>query len=122
MKIALTCQNCRTLSAHAGRCRNFLVTDGVNWWPVALETGQVLRDSVGDEDWSLHPLDGIDVLMTAGAGTGLVQGLARRGIRTVISAQPQPADALAEWLAAGQRDPVDGGGESTGSGGRHCRF
>ena len=121
MHIALTCQNRRTLSAHAGRCRHFLLADGERFRSVELDISQTLRESVQGGDWSSHPLAGIDVLITAGVGAGLVQGLARHGIRTVISAQSLPASALAEWLA----DPhgrAAGHPESIGGGGSHCHF
>lgn len=77
--IALTTQNRRTITNHAGRCRRFAlarVIDGMVQQPVELvelEIEQTLRQGAKDLPAALQ---GIEVLITAGAGQGMVQNLA----------------------------------------------
>ncbi len=112
MKIALTSQNRRDLTAHAGRCRHFVVYDThspqlpVQWLQLPLAGTLHEADPVAD-----HPLAGIDVLITAGAVDCLRQRLARAGIRLVISGQPTPDMALADYLANPAAQPLDTHGD-----------
>ena len=96
MKIALTSQNRRDLTAHAGRCRHFVVYDThspqlpVQWLQLPLAGTLHEADPVAD-----HPLAGIDVLITAGAGDCLRQRLARAGIRLAIATTTSPVNIAA---------------------------
>jgi len=91
MKIAITSQNRKKITGHAGRCRNF--------WIFEIEEGSIcdrqllelpkeqsFHDSHG---LSTHPLDDVDVLLTAGMGTGLSKRLQRKGIKAVITTQTE---------------------------------
>lgn len=100
MKIALTTQNRRSITAHAGMCRKFLVFE--------LAGEQVLGSHLLELDASQsfhaaqtgpHPLDDIDVLISGGMGQGLHDKLARRGIRAVVTRETDPQRALEQWLA-----------------------
>jgi predicted Fe-Mo cluster-binding NifX family protein len=100
VKIAVTSQNRRTITEHAGKCRKF--------WIYAIEQGQV----VGKELLELpieqsfhessphepHPLDVVQVLMTAGMGAGLQRRLAAKGITALMTAETDPDQAVAAYL------------------------
>ena len=111
--IACTTQNRRHITAHAGRCRHFLirhVNAGVvsDWEGRSLGKDETLCTG-GD---ALPPaLQDIDILVTAGAGPGLRARLARHGVQVVITDILLPDQALAAWMAgtlcATPADPVD---------------
>ena len=102
--IALTTQNRRTITNHAGRCRRFAlarVIDGMVQQPVELvelEIEQTLRQGAKDLPAALQ---GIEVLITAGAGHGMVQNLATHGVQVCVTGLQDPMEALQTW-ARGQ--------------------
>ena len=102
VRIAVTSQNRKTVTEHAGQCRKF--------WIYETRGGQVLGKTLLElpREASFHaspagvehPLDDIDVLITAGIGDGLRQRLARRGIQAVVvGADLDPDAAVASLLA-----------------------
>ncbi|MEW6676375.1 MAG: NifB/NifX family molybdenum-iron cluster-binding protein [Pseudomonadota bacterium] len=100
MKIAVTSQNRKTVTGHAGKCRKFWVYDvdhaearSRNLLELGLD--QTFHASHGE---GAHPLDGINVLITAGLGTGLQQRLKRKGILAVATPETDPDRAVAAWL------------------------
>ena len=102
--IALTTQNRRTITNHAGRCRRFAlarVIDGMVQQPVELvelEIEQTLRQGAKDLPAALQ---GIEVLITAGAGQGMVQNLATHGVQVCITGLQDPMEALRTSLDHG---------------------
>lgn len=101
MKIAVTSQNRREVTEHAGRCRNFRlyeVRDGdiVGCELLELEREQSFHDSPHE---GAHPLDDVDLLITGGMGEGLRLRLARRGIAALVTSEPDPERAVRAWLA-----------------------
>ena len=46
-----------------------------------------------------HPLDGVDVLIAGGMGSGLQARLARKGIEAVVTPEKDPDRAVSLWLA-----------------------
>lgn len=102
LRIAVTCQNRKTVTEHAGKCRKFWCyeTRGgqvVSKTLLELPIEQVLHASVSDE---AHPLNDIDVLVTASIGDGLRQRLNARGIETIVTEETDP-DAVVEMLIKG---------------------
>ncbi len=94
--VALTTQNRKTITGHAGMCRNFMVfkLDGPEVTlqrMVELEREQTFHELTDDMS---HPLDGIDLLISGGMGAGLQQKLARRGIESLITSETDPLRAL----------------------------
>lgn len=100
MKIAVTSQNRRAVTEHAGRCRKFWIfTVQDN----AIADKQLLElpreqsfheSSVHDP----HPLDDIDVLITAGMGSGMVRRLARKNIKGLVTTESDPETAVSLYL------------------------
>ena len=109
--IALTAQNRRSITPHAGMCRNFLLfeVDGAaisGPRVIELEREQSLHEMV---DGQAHPLDGIDALISGGMGTGLQQKLARRGVQSFVTSETDPARAV-ELFSRGELPILPAGG------------
>lgn len=100
MKIAVTSQNRKTITGHAGRCRNFWIfkVDGLTVQArslLELPIEQSFHETPGDGP---HPLDEIDVLISGGMGDNLHTRLKRRGIDTLITPETDPAQAVTAYL------------------------
>ena len=100
MKIAITSQNRRTITEHAGKCRKFWVYD--------IEQGQVMGKTLLElpVEQSLHesspheshPLDAVQVLITGGMGPGLQRRLATKGITALMTVETDPDQAVIAYL------------------------
>ena len=101
LQIAVTSQNRKTVTEHAGKCRKFWIYD-VKQGQV---TGKTLLELPIEQSFhesspgQAHPLDAVHVLITAGIGSGLQQRLSQRGIRSVVTSQENPDQAVAVYLA-----------------------
>lgn len=129
--IALTCQNRRDITEHAGRCRNFLI--------YTVEGPQISEPRLLElpVEGSLHhlpadgphPLDGVDLLISASMGQGLRAKLGQRGIRTLLTRERNPLTAVQRYLqgrlpdeAAPEDEHVhDKEHAHTGGGCGHCQ-
>ncbi|AGA89554.1 hypothetical protein Thimo_0715 [Thioflavicoccus mobilis 8321] len=108
MRIAVSSQNLRTITAHAGKTRRFLIfeVDGAGTprevEQLELPNGMALHDYHGPD----HPLftSGLDAVVTGSAGSNFVQRLARAGIRVHATSETDPLAAL-RALAAGEPLP-----------------
>ncbi|MCK6391085.1 MAG: NifB/NifX family molybdenum-iron cluster-binding protein [Azonexus sp.] len=99
--IAVTSQNRRHITGHAGKCRKF--------WLYEIDGGRVCNKrllelppgaSLHDQRHALAPaLADIDVLICGGMGGNLYERLMLRGIRPVITIEQQPDDAVRALLA-----------------------
>lgn len=101
MKIAVTSQNRRTVTEHAGRCRKFWVftiddSAIVDRQLLELPKEQSFHDS---SPHAPHPLDDIDVLISGGMGQGLVSRLERRGIKGLVTSEDDPESAVSLYLS-----------------------
>ncbi len=100
MKIVVTSQNRKTVTGHAGKCRKFWIYDVSNGNVndkrlLELPIEQTFHESHGA---GRHPLDDINVLITAGMGDGLQRRLKQMGIMAVATAETDPERAVADWL------------------------
>lgn len=98
--IALTCQNRREITEHAGQCRNFLVyrVEGQEIGPprlLELPPENSLHHLSGDAP---HALDGVDLLISASMGDGLRHKLAQRGVHTLLTSERNPLHAVQRYL------------------------
>ncbi len=104
MKIAVTSQNFRTITGHAGKARRFLVFDldqqggGGEVDRIDLPMGMAFHDFKGDGP---HPIDRVEVVVTAGCGDAFFERMERRGIRVVATAANDPLSA-AQAVARGE--------------------
>lgn len=100
MKIAITSQNRREITEHAGRCRKFWVYDVEN----GHTTGKTLLELPKEQAFhesdphQPHPLDDISVLISGGMGQGMVRRLAAKGIVGIVTAEKDPDAAISAWL------------------------
>ncbi len=118
--VAFTTQNRRTITGHAGMCRNFMrfrLAEGAisHLPPLALSMEQRLREAPGAAP---HPLDGVDLLITGGMGAGLREKLTRRGIASLVTAESDPLRALALLAQGKLTDAALQTGEHPGA--HHC--
>ncbi|MGE5152912.1 MAG: NifB/NifX family molybdenum-iron cluster-binding protein [Bdellovibrio bacteriovorus] len=98
MRIAVTSQNFKTITGHAGKTRRFLVyeTDGASAprevQRLDLPMGMALHDYHGDD----HPLYdlGLNALVTQGAGQGFRARMARYGIEVHATSESDPLTAV----------------------------
>ncbi|MBX3516224.1 MAG: nitrogen fixation protein [Rhodospirillales bacterium] len=102
MKFAVTSQNFRTVTPHAGRARRFLVFEAEE----GAEPKEVDRLDLAKElamhDWhgtGAHPLDAVDVLIAGSFGEGFGQRMASRGIVAVRTDKTDPFEAVKDYLA-----------------------
>jgi predicted Fe-Mo cluster-binding NifX family protein len=106
MKIAVTSQNFRTITGHAGKTRRFLVYEDSEQGPQEVARLDLPKELAFHEFHGSgpHPVDGVDVLITAGCGEGFVRRLAGRGIRVVATGESDPLAAV-RLVIAGQPLP-----------------
>ena len=100
MKIAVTSQNRKSITEHAGRCRKFQlfeIEEGriISKKLVELSKKQSFHESSPHE---AHPLDVVDVLISGGMGNGMIRQLGNKGITGVITSQSDPETAVKLYL------------------------
>ncbi len=106
MRIAVASRDGRTVAGHIGKCEDWIVfeaeagTDGGA--PYVLE---VARVSLPKElvfhhykDEGPHPLGDCAAVIGASAGDSFVAKMARRGMVAVLTAEPDPATAVADYV------------------------
>ncbi|HEY8908170.1 MAG TPA: NifB/NifX family molybdenum-iron cluster-binding protein [Rhodoferax sp.] len=104
MKIAVTSQNRKTITEHAGKCRKFWVYNIQNEQVIGkalleLSLEQSFHESAQTADpQATHPLDGTSLLIAASAGRGLQTRLAQKGIQVVVTTETDPDRAVTAWL------------------------
>lgn len=124
MKIAVTSQNLRHVTGHAGMCRNFLLFD-VDEQRQEIKLLPALRLS-GEETFhaaqntATHPLDGVQYLISGGMGQGLVDKLLQRGIQPVLTQEIEPLQALKALLDGTLQPTVEARCEDPGEAHPHA--
>jgi len=102
MKIAVTSQNYRTVTGHAGKTRKFLVYEAAPDGSLE-ETGRIklpkeMSMHAHPHD-APHPLDAMDFLVTSGCGQGFVNKMGARGVRVYVTDTEDPRQAVRELLS-----------------------
>jgi predicted Fe-Mo cluster-binding NifX family protein len=100
MKIAVTSQNFKSVTGHAGKSRRFIIYDvgipcdtpEVVWLDLPMEM------SFHEVSGGKHPLDDMDVILTASAGQGFIAKLAQRGVQVVTCGESDPRKAVRDFL------------------------
>lgn len=100
MQIAISSQNRRRITGHAGKCRNFWIYD--------IERGAVAGKRLielpieqsfhASHDQFAAPLADINVLITGGLGNGLYLRLKRHGILAIVTDETDPDAAVQALL------------------------
>jgi predicted Fe-Mo cluster-binding NifX family protein len=98
MKIAVTSQDFRTVTAHAGKTRRFLVYEiGRGEAPREIERIELPPELTIHEfggGTSAHPLRGMKALITGGAGGGFVRRMESWGVQVAVTDQADPVAAV----------------------------
>jgi predicted Fe-Mo cluster-binding NifX family protein len=100
MKIAITSQNFRTITAHAGKCRRFLIL-GRNDQGELVEIDRLdlpKEMSMHEFKGMEHPLFDSDVLLTASAGQGFIRRLQEHNIQVICTSETDPYAAANAFL------------------------
>ncbi len=108
MKIAVSSQNFRTVTAHAGKARRFIVFDlATPCTPREVERLDLPRELALHEYRGLdHPLFAMDAVITGGAGDGFVRRLGARGIEVVLTGETDPLQAVHDYVAGIVKPPL----------------
>lgn len=106
MRIAVSSQNFRTVTGHAGKARRFLIFEAdAGGAPQEVSRLDLPKEmSLHEHHGEEHPLFTVDAVVTASCGAGFAQRLARHGVLVVTTGEPDPAAAVAA-LAAGRPLP-----------------
>ena len=108
MKIAVSSQNFRTVTAHAGKARRFIVFDlATPCTQREVERLDQPRELALHEYRGLdHPLFAMDAVITGGAGDGFVRRLGARGIEVVLTGETDPLQAVHDYVAGIVKPPL----------------
>lgn len=96
MKIAVTSQNFRSITQHAGKSRRFLIFEqdaatgevrGIARLDLPKEMS--LHEFQGED----HPLFEMDCLITGSAGQGFIQRMTSAGVQVIITSEEDPITA-----------------------------
>jgi predicted Fe-Mo cluster-binding NifX family protein len=126
MKIAVTSQNFRTVTGHAGRARRFLIYDaepGAEPIEVArldLPKELAMHEFHGAGGERPHPTDGVEVILSQGFGDGFARRMAQRGIAVFATEETDPAEAVKAYLASVQASSEALAAPSRGCGHGHA--
>ncbi|MCG6898238.1 MAG: nitrogen fixation protein [Thiocapsa sp.] len=110
MRIAVTSQNFRTITGHAGKTRRFLIYeadahgDAAEVERLDLPREMSLHEYHGED----HPLFELKLsaIVTQGAGQGFVQRMARHGIRVHTTSASDPLHAVTAILGGQPLPPA----------------
>lgn len=97
MKIAVTSQNFRTITPHAGKTRRFLVFEKD---PVSGQARELARldlpktMSMHEFEGVDHPLFEMDYLIAGSGGQGFIRRLADAGVEVVLTSEEDPLSAV----------------------------
>jgi predicted Fe-Mo cluster-binding NifX family protein len=109
MKVGITSQNFRTITGHAGRTRRFIVysADAAGDWKessrIDLPKEMSMHEFRGDD----HPIDELDILITAGCGNGFRNKMAKRGIEVITTSETDPQTAIDKWASGEVLPPAE---------------
>ena len=105
MKVAIATKDFSAVSGHAGQARQWLLYDlsahrSEQLLPapqrIELSKEQVLHVC---EDDGPHPLDGVDLVVTANAGDGFIRHMKHRGAEVLLTGESDPTLAITRILA-----------------------
>lgn len=108
MKIAVTSQNFRTVTGHAGKSRRFLIYDiGTPCSPREVERLDLPREmSFHEFHGDGHPIDGVTAVLTGSAGDGFIARMGQRGIEVVVCGEEDPLQAVRDYIQGTIKPPL----------------
>lgn len=108
MKVAVTSQNFRTVTNHAGRARRYIIFDVADDGTITEVDRLDLAKDYAFAEFSgngPHPVDVADVVISESFGPGFVRRMEARNIIASLTDATEPVDAVRDYLANGQRLP-----------------
>lgn len=103
MRIAVTSQNFKTITGHAGKSRRFIVFEADrSKAPTEVERLDLPQElSIHEYQGEDHPLFtlGLAALVTQGAGQGFMQRMAQHGITVHTTSESDPLRAISRLVA-----------------------
>lgn len=108
MLIAVASHDGRTIAGHIGKCAQWIVFEAAapppsGTVPLVREIERITlpRELVFHhyKDDRPHPLGECTAVIGASAGESFVNKMRRRGIETVLTAEPEPAKAVADFVS-----------------------
>lgn len=101
MKIGVTSQNFRTITAHAGMARRFMIFEAADGQPVEIARLDLPAEMTlhAHPVGVAHPLDEVDILITASAGEGFIHKAADRGVKVILTSETDPLAAVSAVLS-----------------------
>jgi predicted Fe-Mo cluster-binding NifX family protein len=100
-RIAVTSQNFRTITPHAGRTRRFLVYQGASGGTPELVDRLDLPKEQALHDWGNkdgHPVFEMDAVLCGSCGRNFVAKLAKRGVDALPTDETDPEKAVRDYL------------------------
>ncbi len=96
MNIAVTSQNFRTITGHAGKSRRFLVYSSKpeGEWVESDRLDLPKEMSMHEFKGGSHPVDAFDVLITESCGVGFIRKMSMRGVTVLTTSETDPAKAV----------------------------
>lgn len=101
-RFAVTSQNYRTITPHAGKTRRFLIYDaGPDTEPKLVDKLDLPKDQClhawGNKDG--HPIFDVDVVIAGTCGTNFVRKLGNRGVEAIPTPETDPETAIRKYFA-----------------------
>jgi len=109
MQIGVTSQNFRTITGHAGKTRRFIVfssDDNKQWLEtdrLDLSKEMAMHNFKGTD----HPVDRLNVIITASCGDGFLRKMASRGIEVIQTAESDPMTAVNKFVDGQPLKPAE---------------
>lgn len=107
MQIAVASKDGKTVAGHIGKCADWIVfevteseTADSDYIVTEVERIKLPRELVFHhyKDEGPHPLSSCTAVIGASAGESFVRKMHRRGIAAVLTAEPAPAQAVADYV------------------------
>ena len=112
MKIAITCQNKRTVSGHAGKCSRFLIYElNENHEVTSKEMLELEKEKMlhfhfhGPTPEAHHPLFDMDAIITGDMGPGFPIKMKSKGVVAIMTSETEPEKVI-ERLKNGTLDSI----------------
>ena len=109
MKIAITSQNFKTITGHAGKTRRFIIYDDhIAGTATEIDRLNLPKEmSMHENQGSSHPIDIVDVLITASCGNGFVNKMASRRVQVIQTSESDPLVAATAVINGEELAPAE---------------
>jgi predicted Fe-Mo cluster-binding NifX family protein len=104
--VAITCQNRKEVSGHAGKCHNFFIytiddTKILSKELLELRKEEVLHEAFHNPEMAgqPHPIFDVDIFLVGGIGIGAINKLKTHNVDTYIIRETNPDTAVESFLA-----------------------